>query len=76
MLEVIKRKRGFRCTLGESLRLARNDANGRAGIVALGGCFRASAGILERGAFTEVERHQILDVGLCRAQRQFGENVA
>jgi hypothetical protein len=26
-------------------------------------------------AFTEVERHQILDVGIWRAERQFGENV-
>jgi hypothetical protein len=30
---------------------------------------RGSAAVLPRGAFSEVEGHQILDVGIWRAQR-------
>jgi hypothetical protein len=41
----------------------------RAWIVALRCCFSASAGVLVRSAFGEVERHQTLDVGIWRAQK-------
>ena len=54
---------------GECLRLERNAALRRAWIVALRSCFRASAGVVVRRAFSEVERHQILDVVIWRAQR-------
>jgi hypothetical protein len=45
-------------------------------VVALGSCFRGSAGVLVRSAFSEVERQQILDVVIWWAPRQFGEDVA
>src|SRR5580704_3117861 len=51
---------------GECFRLECSDALRRAWIVALRSCFRGSAGVLVRSAFSEVERHQILDVWIWR----------
>ncbi len=54
---------------GECLRLERMMPSDEPGLSALRSCYRASAGVLVRSAFSEVERHQILDVVIWWAQR-------
>src|SRR5246127_1436191 len=64
------RKREFRCTRWRVPPAGAYDApSDEPWIVALRSCFRASAGVLVRSAFSEVERHQILDVAIWWAQR-------
>src|ERR1700760_3999589 len=64
------RKREFRCTRWRVPPAGAYDApSDEPWIVALRSCYRASAGVLVRSAFSEVERHQILDVAIWWAQR-------